>query len=180
MRPATAPVRLPLPSGPLNGARWCLGALPGRVIDVSAALPTARGPESRAHRRCPGSCSSGPLGPPCPEAGQGHRSLRPPDHQPGQTLSEPFAGRGRSHGRGGRGTHALHRPRERVLVGRGAIVSSLGAGGGGIVCDEAAPSHLLLGKPWPGRQSGKRSPLGRLPRAPPPWRWSSCPRLPGP
>lgn len=31
-------VRLPLLNGPLNGARWCLGALPGQMIDVSLAL----------------------------------------------------------------------------------------------------------------------------------------------
>lgn len=30
-------VRLPLLNDPLNGARWCLGALPGQMIDVRSA-----------------------------------------------------------------------------------------------------------------------------------------------
>lgn len=59
-------VRLPLLNGLLNGARWCLGALPGQIDDGCQPGPAGRGARAREARACPrwpASCPSGPFMP---------------------------------------------------------------------------------------------------------------------
>lgn len=116
-------VQLPLLNGPLNGARWCLGARPGQVIDVRLEAQEDPGWPEMSSEPLLRAISA------IPHPGWAARP-RALTRSPSPSSTEPGLVRRLLES----GEHGGCRDREGwavpVLVGRGGIVSSLGVGGG--------------------------------------------------
>lgn len=149
-------VRLPLLNGRLNGARWCLGALPGQIDDGCQPGPAGRG--ARAGAGGPGSpavpselsCPSGPFVPSCAELRLGRAATclaRPVTRQSWPRLHQGSAG-GRKHDgcKGTGGSHSLHRPREcQRWPGRRRCRLTRSWWRGKLFVMMLLPSHLFIG-----------------------------------
>lgn len=109
-------VRLPLLNGRLNGARWCLGALPGQIDDGCQPGPAGRGAragEIRACLRCPARCPSVPFRAELTVGRAATCLTGPVTGQSWARLRQGSAGARKHDGcKGTGGSHSLHRPRE--------------------------------------------------------------------